>query len=120
VVFVACVDAELEGLEALVVLPPVVAAAELDADALSLVWLLDVEALDCVAEEDWEPEGKNCQPEKRFVLVPYILLLWAFCRLRIKPEISSCDPGHGQEAEKVVKRRSERREKMLTLFMVGN
>jgi hypothetical protein len=94
VVFVACVDVELEGLEASVVLPPVVAAAEPDADALSLVWLLDVEALGCV--------------------------VWAFCRLRIKPEISSCDPGHGQEAEKVVKRRSESREKMLTLFMIGN
>jgi len=61
VVFVACVDVELEGLEAPVVLPPVVlppvvlppvvAAAEFDADALSVVWLLDVEALDCVADD---------------------------------------------------------------------
>lgn len=50
-VFVACVDVELEGLEAPVVLPPVVAAAEPDADALSLVWLLDVEALGCVAND---------------------------------------------------------------------
>ena len=55
VVFVACVVVELDNLEAAVVpaaLPPVVVAAEPDADALSVLWPLDVEALDCVTD-DW-------------------------------------------------------------------
>lgn len=49
VVFVACVVVELEALDAPVVpavLLPVVAAAELDVDALFVVWLLDVDAID--------------------------------------------------------------------------
>jgi hypothetical protein len=54
VVLVACVEVELENLE-----PPVVAAALLsvveaaspELDALSVVWLLDVDALDCGADD---------------------------------------------------------------------
>jgi hypothetical protein len=62
VVFVACVEVELDNFEGAVVggaLPPVVAAAlsaalsaaELDADALSVVLPLDVAALDCVVDD---------------------------------------------------------------------
>jgi hypothetical protein len=70
VVFVACVVVELEKLK-----PPVVVAAALpsvaepDADALSVVLPLDVEALDCaddrsavvLGEDDWESGDKACQ-----------------------------------------------------------
>ena len=53
-VFVAWVVVEFENLEAAVVaaaLPWVVVAAEPDADVLSVLWPLDVEALDCAAED---------------------------------------------------------------------
>lgn len=57
--------------------------------------------------------------ETRVFGVWYVLLLWAFCRLKIKPDISWADPGHGQAAEIVDKSRSESREKGIAVFMVG-
>jgi hypothetical protein len=68
VVFVACVVVELETFPVVVTaaLPPDVAAAlsvaEPDADVLSVVLPLDVEALDCAdCEDDWESGDKACQ-----------------------------------------------------------
>jgi hypothetical protein len=54
VVLVAWVEVELEDLEPPVVaaaLPLVVEAAEPELDALSVVWLLDVDVLDCGADD---------------------------------------------------------------------
>jgi hypothetical protein len=59
VIFVVCVAVELEKLK-----PPVVVAAALPPDvaaALSVVLPLDVEALECDCEDDWESKDKACQ-----------------------------------------------------------
>ena len=70
-VFVACVVVELEELELAVVpvvLLPVVLAADPDVGALSVLWSLDEEELDCavedwsvvaLGEDDWESKPRD-------------------------------------------------------------
>ena len=79
VVFVACVLVELETstppVVAAAALPPDVAAApsaaEPEADALSVVLSLDMEALDC---GDWDSGDKACQLGKPYLSIGYIPL----------------------------------------------
>ena len=67
VVFVACVLVELETSTP----PVVVAAAEPEADALSVFLSLDMEALDC---GDWDSGDKACQLGKPYLSIGYIPL----------------------------------------------
>jgi hypothetical protein len=93
VVLVECVAVELEDLEAAVVaaaLPSLVVSAEPDVEALSVLWPLDVEALDCVVDEgsaddcsavvlgeedDCVSEDGTRQDGKPFLWIEYVPLL---------------------------------------------
>ena len=79
-VFVACVVVELEEPRPPVVveaaaLPPDVAAAEPDADALSVVLPLDVVLGEGDCEDDWESEDKGLSAGIPYLSIRYILLL---------------------------------------------
>jgi hypothetical protein len=87
VVFVAWAVVDMDELE-----PPeapVVAAAPppLVAAASPVVWLLDVEAF-ALDEDDGESDDTASQLGASRVGFWYILLLWAFCRRKTKPDIS--------------------------------